>query len=171
MEGDKLQLRDLVPAEPMISHPGLPWWAWTILAVCALLLIGLAVMLFMLHRKTTFAGVRPVDREAAYHEAVDAIQDCVGLPRREAALRASGAIRRYLSKVCQDPSLYETHEEFIARHQALERFPETTREQVSMLLTRLAAQKYDLPDPDGAPPDFTEQPLSVLRQVHQQSAA
>jgi hypothetical protein len=171
MEGDTLQLRDLVPAEPMIPHPGLPWWAWTILALCALLLAGLAVLLLVLHRRVAFRGMRPVDRDAVYREAVEAIHDCVGLSRREAALRASGAIRLYLAKVCQDPSLYETHEEFISRHHALERFPEITREQVSMLLTRLAALKYDLPDPAGTPPDFTEQPLSVLRQVHQQSAA
>lgn len=171
MENDTLQLRDLVPAEPMISHPGLPWWAWTILAVCAALLAGLAVLLFVLHRKSEFSGVRPVDREAAYREAEESIRDCVGLPQREAAVRASGAVRLYLVKVCQDPSLYETHEEFIARHAALEHFPETTREQVSMLLTRLAALKYDRPDPADTSPEFTEHPLSVLRQVHQQSAA
>ena len=171
MTDDKLQLRDVVPAEPLLSHPGLPWWAWTASGVGVALLVGLAVLLVVRHRRTAFSGAEPVDREQAHREAVAAIEECVGLPRREAALRASGAIRLYLAKVCEDPSLYETHEEFLARHQALQRFPETTREQILMLLSRLAAEKYDQPGISAAPPDFPEQPLSVLRQIHQQSAA
>lgn len=170
MNQDALQLRDLVPAEPMIPHPGLPWWAWTLIGLGVAILAGVVVTAWR-RKKQSDAGTTPVDRQAAYREAAVAIAACTGLPAPEAATRASGAIRQYLAKVCADPSLYETHEEFIARHQALESFPETTREQVSSLLSRLAALKYDRPDALPAPPDFTEQALATLRQIHQQSAA
>lgn len=169
MPDETLQLRDLVAPEPMLRHPGLPWWGWALVAL-AVVLAALLVTAIARRRRATPPPL-PVDREIAYREAVEAVAACVGLPKREAALRASGAIRLYLSRVCNDPSLFETHEEFVARHRALERLPETTREQLSMLLSRLASLKYDQPDPAAAPADFTTQPLSVLRQVHQQSAA
>lgn len=170
MEGDALQLRDLVPAEPLLSHPGLPWWAWALIGAGTTLLI-LAVVGLVRRKKRQSPPPLPVDADLAYREAVGVIEESAGLPQREAAMRASGAIRLYLAKVCEDPSLYETHEEFLARHQSLERFPETTREQVSMLLTQLAALKYDRPVSPEAHADFAERPLAVLRQLHQQRHA
>lgn len=171
MEEDALQLRDVVPAEPLLPHPGLPWWAWTGFGLAAAILIGLALILWRVHRRNEITATFSIDRDAVYQEAVATIEACAGLPAREASVRVSGALRFYLAKVCDDPSLFETHEEFLARHKALEHFPETTREQVSALLTRLAAMKYDRPEGSAVDENFTRDPLSVLRQVHQQSAA
>lgn len=170
MNDDSLQLRDLVPPEPLLSPPGLPWWAWVLIGTGSALLI-VTIILAVRRKKAVRPPALPVDRQRAFREATEAIEESVGMPRREAALRVSGAIRLYLAKVCGDPSLYETHQEFLGRHKALESFPETTREQISMLLSRLATEKYDQPGIMTAAPEFTEQPLSVLRQIHQQSAA
>jgi hypothetical protein len=170
MEDDSLQLRDLAPAEPLLSHPGLPWWAWALIGAGVLLLV-VTIASAIRRRRAQPPPIRQVDRERAYREAAEAIEQSAGLPRREAAQRVSGAIRLYLAKVCEDPSLFETHEEFLSRHEALNRFPESTREQVSMLLSRLAEEKYDRFGKSPATADFTERPLSVLGQVHQHSAA
>lgn len=170
MEDDSLQLRDLAPAEPLLSHPGLPWWAWGLIAAGVMLLI-LTIVSAVRNKKAKPPPLRVVDRDRAYREAAEAIEESTGLSRREAAQRVSGAIRLYLAKVCEDPSLYETHEEFLSRHKALDRFPESTREQVSTLFSRLAEEKYDRFGKSPATSDFTERPLSVLSQVHQHSAA
>ena len=170
MEDDPLQLRDLAPAEPLLSHPGLPVWAWALIGAGVALLI-ITIVSAIRRNKTQPPPLKRVDRERAYREAAEVIEESTGLSRREAAQRVSGAIRLYLSKVCEDPSLYETHEEFLTRHKALEHLPETTREQVSSLLSRLAEEKYDRFGRSPATADFTERPLSVLSQVHQHSAA
>ncbi|BCX49228.1 hypothetical protein HAHE_31360 [Haloferula helveola] len=169
MEDDPLQLRDVVPADTLVSHPGLPWWGWLLIAVGAVL-VTVAVV-FLIRRKPATAGMQiPVDREAAYRLAQEQIQSSAELPLHEAATRISGALRLYLAKIFRDPSLYETHEEFLARHEALDDLPEITREQVSTLLCRLAQMKYD--QPRTSPGEVaTDQPLSVLRQIHQQAPA
>jgi len=168
MEDDPFQLRDLVPADPLLREPGLPWWAWALLVVGGLLLILLAVALF---RRGGAPPARPgPDPEAAFREASEALDRAAGLPSREAATASSEAIRRYLATVCGDPSLFETHEEFLARHHALDDFPAEVREHVSTLFCRLAALKYDK-DRSGSTPEMIEGSLFVLRQLHQQRPA
>ena len=97
---------------------------------------------------------------------------CLGLvlQAQEAATRISGAIRLYLATVCGDSSLFETHEEFLGRHQALQNFPEETRSQVSTILCQLAAMKYARPDSPEAS-SLGAQSRAVIDQLHQQVAA
>ena len=121
-------------------------------------------------KKSEAPNTAGVDASTAYRRAIEEIQASSDLPAREAALRLSGAIRLYLSNVCHDPSLYETHEEYIARHQALDAYSQETRDQLSKLLTQLAALKYDRPI-DATVSQASEQSEAVIKQLHQQRSA
>lgn len=63
-------------------------------------------------------------------------------PLKECGLQVSLTIRRYLQGAVQDPALYETHEEFSRRIDALVAVPEACRYDTRNLLERLADLKY-----------------------------
>lgn len=169
MEADTLQLQNLVRAEDLLIEPGWPWWLWTMLAFVSAGII-LVVIAFVRERNKLKGGGRRIDHAGAYRHAVEEIEASSPLQSQEAATRISGAIRLYLATVCGDPSLFETHEEFLGRHQALQSFPEETRSQVTAILCQLAAMKYARPDSPEAS-KLGARSRSVIDQLHQQVAA
>lgn len=168
MEDDPLKLQDLVPAEPLLREPGQPWWVWV--------LAGIALLLLVYALRAAFQSTAPrgavqgANAESAFRKASEMLDRAAELPGREAATRSSEAIRHYLALVCGDPSLFETHEEFLARHRALESYPPAVRDHVSTLFCRLAALKYDK-DRTGDTPEMIEGSRFVLRQLHEQRPA
>lgn len=164
MDNDAFQLRELVPPDSLVLEPGWPWWAWVLLSCVAILLI------YGIIRLTSQKGRPPqiprIDYRGAYQRAIEEIESSANLPLHESATRISGAIRLYLATVCHDSSLFETHEEFLGRHQALQDFPESVREQVSTTLCQLAALKYDQPRSQAAP-SLGQQSRAVIDQLHQ----
>ena len=169
MEAETLQLKDLVPPDELILEPGWPWWIWAILAVTVLAII-IVIVAYARERNNLKGGGRRIDHAGAYRHAVEEIEASSKLETQEAAIRISGAIRLYLATVCGDPSLFETHQEFLGRHEALQNFSEEMRAQVSTILCQLAAMKYALPDSSEAS-NLGEQSRSVIDQLHQQVAA
>lgn len=169
MDSDALQLRELVPVDSLVVEPGWPWWLWALIAITVTLIV--VVIVLITRDKTALSAARkPVDHSAAYRRAVDEIEESSKLPAQEGATRISGAIRLYLATVCGDPSLFETHEEFLSRHQALQSFPEETRERVSTLLCQLASMKYDQPRNEVAP-TMGQQSRAVIDQLHERIPA
>ena len=164
MEPSDLEMRDLIPAEPLLMEPGWPWWVWASGALVLLILILGGFLLYRLLRNTTPAPAT-VDFHGAYRRAVAEVESSSDLPPRDSALRISGAIRLYLATVCSDPSLYETHEEFISRHEALSNFSPEIREVTARCLTRLASVKYSKPR-NEKDEDFAAESRSVLDQLH-----
>jgi hypothetical protein len=51
-------------------------------------------------------------------------------------------LRKYLSITAEDPALFETHEEFVSRHDALQKIPQATRDEVAAIFNRLVTIKY-----------------------------
>jgi len=169
MDQDALQLRELVPVDSLVMEPGWPWWLWAMIAISAAMVVFVIIRLIM-DKSAVTAARRPVDYSGAYQRAIEEIEQSTSLPAQEAATRISGAIRLYLATVCSDPSLFETHEEFLSRHEALQNFPEEVRERVSTVLCQLASMKYAQPRRENAP-TMGQQSRAVIEQLHQRIPA
>lgn len=63
-------------------------------------------------------------------------------PLREYSLRLSMTLRRFLTGQTQDPALFETHEEFSQRMDALSSIPKACQNDTRRLLEGLAGLKY-----------------------------
>ncbi len=170
MESESLQLRELVPAEPFIQPPGWPWWAWVALATSV---IGFALLMRLFRRKksTNNAPDLQLISEQAFRLAMEKI-DLAGKQTAipSAATTCSEAIRRYLATVTSDPSLYETHEEFLARHESLKDYPLEVRDAASTGFCRLARLKYGK-SPTGDSSSIANEGRSLLKQLHQHRPA
>jgi len=131
-------------AEP--SHPErlLPQFAlevWMIPAAVALLL-GIYAVVIVLRRKFG-KSTNPLSIRAAAHARAEAELSEVESPSsRQAAVRCSLILRKYLATATSDPSLYETHNEFLMRHDSLAAMTEEAREAATAGFSRLAALKY-----------------------------
>lgn len=142
-----LELLDAPPPDPLL--PGIGLWPWCFAA--ALPVIALIVWLLLKRRKPV--AVDPLKiREQARNEAGAALDAVKTTDPRDAAVRSSLILRRYLSLAASDPALFETHEEFIARHDALARLNENARAAAGEGFYRLAALKYApaIPQADAA---------------------
>lgn len=95
-------------------------------------------------------------------------------PLRECGLRVSLIIRQFLQGTVQDPALYETHEEFSRRIDALVSVPEECRYDTRFLLEQLAELKYagsQEQNPEQAR-RIVEQASALLRRIQEiQNAA
>ena len=69
-----------------------------------------------------------------------------------------------------DPALFETHEEFISRHQALASYPEDLRKVTAEGFSHLARLKYG-PDATGDPIALVTAARQLLDRLHQQQPA
>jgi len=87
-------------------------------------------------------------RHLAYKEACVALDRIAAANARAAAVQTSLILRKYLSLATDDPALFETHEEFIARNDALQSLTETARAACAAGFARLAACKYAPVVPD-----------------------
>lgn len=173
---EDFQLQDIAPAEPYLLRPDLPWWAWLLIAHAVLLLAGLlAAIVYAVRAHRAESRSLPHDRgrvvEAAYREARLAIDKSDDEETPAAlATRISAALRRYLATACGDPSLFETHEEFLARHEALSDLPGELRQDTAAHFTRLARVKYDKNRSDDPAP-LRAEALALLETLHRQTPA
>ncbi len=145
-----------------------PTWepqAWWFFAAAAL---GVLVLLLVHLFKSRKRGEDP-DREKreAYKEAKADFKGYEGTNFREAAAWVSLVLRRYLVRSMQEPALFETHEEFVGRHDGLKDLPEDVRADVAVFFTKLAALKY-APE-EGSPisaGEITSGGKDLLERIH-----
>lgn len=136
-----MELRDLVPAEPLLPDPRLPVWVWFLLAIVTIVLV--AGLILFLRRKKKLAAADPrAAIEAAYRQATAELAEAPGGSIQVVATHISVTLRRYLAAACSDPALFETHEEFISRHAALSGYPEELRNETAAGFSHLAKLKY-----------------------------
>jgi len=139
------------PTSPEALVPASWVEPWMIFSLVLLLLVVLAYFAF---RKKRPVLVDPLAaRRTAHAEAVAALGGIGDVIPREAAVRCSLILRRYLSVVVNDPALFETHEEYISRHESLKDFSEEARGSATLGFARLAAIKYS---PGEADMDTTQ---------------
>lgn len=116
-----------------------PQFWWIFAAMMVVFTVGFFVVLF-LRKKPVFNASK--EKSEAYLEAKVAFSECDELGPRESAIRVSMILRRYLARSMNEPALYETHEEFIARHDSLKDLPNDLKCGVAALFSKLAALKY-----------------------------
>lgn len=163
---DALVLRELVPVEPLLPPPGLPWWAWLAIGTGVVALVCFLAFLRRAKRQKT-DPVRA--REEAYRAALAELE-APAKGMQDAATHVSVALRRYLAAVSGDPALFETHEEFIARHQVLAGYPEALRQATAEGFSHLARLKYGR-DVSGDPTSLFAAARQLLDRLHQHSPA
>ncbi|WP_193213091.1 DUF4381 family protein [Luteolibacter marinus] len=166
---DTLVLRDLVPAEPLLPDPALPAWAWIAIALVALGLVGLVIVLARKQRKSPAENARAAVEEA-YRQACSELNSTPSGSIQEIATRVSVILRRYLATAAKDPALFETHEEFIARHAALSGYPEDLRATTAEGFSHLARLKYGR-DATGSPDVLLTGARQLLDRLHQHQPA
>ncbi len=134
----KLDLRDIPEVEKFIPHPALPWWAWVAIA-----LVVVALILLIIRMARSKTATAESIRAKAYDEAMSALAKARSIQNPVTlATTVSLTIRHYLALCFHDSSLFETHEEFLSRHDALAHLPEPTRQQISTHFQHLARLKY-----------------------------
>lgn len=147
-EPPKLHLHELASPEALI--PGASVWPWVAGAVALVMLLA---VLFMIHRarKRGSAADPAAIRRAAWLEAGTALEKITAQTARAAAIQCSLILRRYLSIAAEDPALFETHEEFIGRHDSLKPLSVEARQICSQGFDWFATLKY-APEPPAAEP-------------------
>lgn len=127
------------PASPEALVPDHGLWFW---AVAAAVVVILALILAWWLRKKA----KPVDprvaRDAAFAEAAASLTATTAEHARDAAVKCSLILRKYLAAAAGDPALYETHEEFVSRHDSLKALTSDARAAAESGFARLAALKY-----------------------------
>lgn len=132
-----LRLIETPPPDDLLIAPGLLWWG--VVGACVVLVAILALWLWMDRRRPKLPAPDPL---AAYAAASAALEACSATDPRQAALEASLILRRYLATAVGEPSLYETHEQFVARHNSLAALGDELRGRVGAFLGQLVHLKY-----------------------------
>jgi len=157
------------PPDKLLPGPGwgIPTWQ---IAVAAGALLLIVVLIILAVRKK-----RPVDlgalRKRAYQDALRCLDEARPAGSREAATLSSFVLRRYLAVVARDPSLYETHEEFVARHDVLRNVSDDTRHQTVEGFGHLASLKYGRETRAGEGGPVIDSSRSLLETLHRALAA
>ena len=154
----------LEPASPEALVPD-SWLEPWMIVVAVFLMI--ALLLVVILKKKKVAPLDPLAVRQAAHAAAAAALDKIGaVPAREAAVHSSLILRRYLSVVAGDPALFETHEEYVSRHEALKDFSEDARSSAGLGFSRLAAMKYAAEIPDMATDEVIAGARKLLETLH-----
>lgn len=111
--------------------------AWGLVIATAL---AAAALLWWIRRVKKRAPHMPTQLEKALAALTELEQKLP--PLRECSLRVSLIVRQYLQGEVQDPSLYETHEEFSQRLDSLAEVPQECQYDTRYLLEKLADLKY-----------------------------
>jgi len=157
------------PASPEALLPDSGLWPWF---VAAGIVVALVIILILLLRKKKSSAVNLTKiRDAAFTEAMTALVETRTSDVRDTAVRSSMILRKYLSTAAGDPALFETHEEFVARHDALKALNVEARAATEVGFTRLAALKYAPGTPDTAPESVVAESQALLKTLHHGFAA
>lgn len=157
-----LELSDIPNVRPLIPSPALPGWFWgAMAAVCIVLAVTLVMALKS--RKSKPATLRQI----AFREAMASLEKARLISAPVAlATAVSLAIRRYLASSFADPSLFETHEEFLSRHHALATLPESTRQRLAQEYDHLARMKYAPMEMQQDISGLVTQMIQLLEHLH-----
>lgn len=127
---------DLPPETFEVSH----FWLQVGLGSALAVALAALALFFWLRRRSRQTQAAPTPEELALR-ALDALGQ-KRLSLRDFSIELSMLLREYLTGETQDPALFETHEEFSLRFNALESIPAACRRDLFSLLEELAAVKY-----------------------------
>jgi hypothetical protein len=148
-------LEILEPTSPESLIPASGFAPWILGGVALLIASIMAYAFYRWWRNRCDTPDPEAARRAAWLKAGTALEGIATPTARDAAVEASLILRRYLSLAAGDPALFETHEEFVSRHDALSCLSQQAREACARGFSRLATLKY-ASDPS------TEEPSTVV---------
>lgn len=151
------------PPSPEALLPVYGLWPWG-LGVVFIVIAILAMMLLMRRKPKPYDPVAA--RTAALQQALAALKETRAESTRDAAIQGSLILRRYLAAAAGDPALFETHEEFISRHDSLQVLTPDARTATETAFTRLSALKYTAEIPDLPPGAVLSESASLLETIH-----
>lgn len=159
------QLHDIADPRPYLPGIQVPLWFWIALVATAGALATILVLSWRRRRRTSLQS--PISGCEQYRGALEALRDSLpGRPLADVAVDASFIMRRYLEGFLEEPALFETHEEFLGRKDALAALPQGARDRLLPLFDHLAAAKYSPSQPDpGAGRLLIEACLEALQGV------
>jgi hypothetical protein len=142
-------------------------WVEPWMLVVGLVLAALVAAAIIRHRRKAKPIPQEAIRDAARNCALSALSQLIPVHARDAAVQTSLILRSYLSSVAADPALFETHEETLARHEALQGFSQEAKAAAKLGFSRLAALKYspELPSADTA--TVIDEARALLETLHQ----
>lgn len=164
MEENSTTFELLEPTSPeaLVPDSWIEPWMIAVVVGLALIIIGLLLL-----RKKKLPKFDPkAARLAAHAEATAALAGINGQTPRDTAVQASLILRRFLATASGDPALFETHEEFISRHEALKSFSDEARKAANLGFTRLASLKYAAEIPDAVPENVISDSQSLLQTLN-----
>ena len=168
MDGAPHNFQLLEPPSPEALVPDSLLETWMVVVAAAVIILLVILIIWLLKRRKNAAIDPFAARNAAYKEAVAALDAMKpDTTTRDAAVRCSLITRKYLSTAAGDPALFETHEEYISRHEALKSFSEQARTAAQKDFSRLAALKYSAEIPDAAAGDVISESRNLLETLHQ----
>ena len=158
-----LELIDPSPPESLIPDPAVPaWW----IAAAAVAIVLLAIGLWTLLRRRPGPANPAAVREAAFNEAAQALAEITTSDVRSGATQCSLVLRHYLAKASGDPALFETHEEFISRHDSLKDLTESARTAARSGFEYLVLLKYSRATPPVPAGEVTAGCGRLLETLH-----
>lgn len=150
--------------DPAPHLPGLPWW---VTPISILLLLGLAALIFKFMRRNRDAepladkSLPPLQKAREALLALKTQTHELTLPTF--ATRLSLTLRTYLADAKNDPSLFETREEFLAHTDRLKTLPAGARQKLDDLFAELNQFQYARPQQDSEQcDDLLSRSLQVL---------
>ncbi len=156
----------LEPSSPENLIPD-PWLEASMIIVAAVLLFGLIVLAVWIFKKNRQALSDPLAiRRIAHAEAATALATIKLVPAQDAAVQSSLILRKYLATAAADPALFETHEEYLARHHALQAFSASARHAAELGFSRLAAIKYSAATPHITTAELIAESQTLLEILH-----
>lgn len=164
-ESPPFQLHEPDAIESLL--PG--WWLPHLLIGSTILIAVLLIAILLIRAKNRPRPVNPAKmREEARLHAVSTLESARSSTQtaRDAAMIASMALRDYLARAAEDPALFETHDEFIARHDALASLHENARAAAASGFSRLAEIKYSAELPASTASEVIEAARTLLDQLH-----
>ncbi len=163
-KSSSFQLLEPTRPEALVPQPWLEPWMWVI---AALVISAIFAVWWYYRSEKKFAITNPLLARNKFHQdAVAALEKMNPLHARDAAVQASLILRKYLALAAKDPALFETNEEFISRHDALQALTETAREASGIGFTRLASLKYAAEVPDLNPAEVVNESRTLLETLH-----
>jgi hypothetical protein len=155
----------LEPPAPDALVPNPLFGLWILLAVILLVIATSAWLIVRSRNKNAVPDPRQI-RNQFHQEALAALEKITAPHARDAAVQSSLVLRKYLSLAANDPALFETHEEFIARHDALSVLTQEARAASDSGFARLASLKYSAGIPDVGPVEVVDESRALLETLH-----
>jgi len=132
----------------------------------AVLILALLLAWLVWRRRRGVSNNPESRRDLARKDASSALERIAAADARAAAVQTSLILRRYLSLAADDPALFETHEEFIARNDALQSLTEAARAACAAGFSRLASLKYAPSVPDLEAGAVVAEARDLLETLH-----